>query len=206
MSACLHVSEEALVTYNAPRLVVYQPQDTQRIEIERFIQDIYQVRYGASVKEFAPFLVGLKDEHGQLVAAVGYRCAEAMPLFLEQYFDVPIEQVMSRNAGVDLSRAGLVEVAHLVALKPGQGRRMMSELGTLLQSKGVVWIVSTVTRELRHLFVRMGIAPLALGAADANRLGESVKDWGRYYEHEPVVLAVQLQIAMRLNPRLVGGA
>lgn len=206
MSACLHVSEEALATDNAARLVVYPPGDSRRTEVERFIQDIYQVRYGASVKEFAPFLVGLKDEHGQLIAAVGYRYAEATPLFLEQYFDVPIEQVMACNAGVDLSRAGLVEVAHLVALKPGQGRRMMSELGTLLQSKGVIWIVSTVTRELRHLFARMGIAPLALGAADANRLGDSVKDWGRYYEHEPVVLAVQLQIAMRLSPRLVGGA
>jgi hypothetical protein len=70
----------------------------------------------------------------------------------------------------------------------------------------VIWIVSTVTRELRHLFVRMGIAPLALGAADASCLGDDVKDWGSYYAHEPVVLAVQLQIAMRLNPRLVGGA
>lgn len=191
---------------SAPRLVVYQPQDPQRAEVEHFIQEIYQARYGASVKEFAPVLLGLKDEYERLVAAVGYRFAQAAPLFLEQYFDDPIEQVMSRNAGVDLSRAGLVEVAHLVAFKPGQGRRMMSELGTLLQSKGVTWIVSTVTKELRHLFVRMGIAPLALGTANADRLGDSARDWGRYYEHEPVVLAVQLQIAMRLSPRLVGGA
>jgi hypothetical protein len=151
-------------------------------------------------------LLGLKDEHGQLVAAVGYRYADLNALFLEKYFDSPIEHVMSRNAGVALSRSGLVEVAHLVALKPGQGRRMMSELGALLQSNGVTWIVSTVTRELRHLFARMGIAPLALGTADADRLGDDVNDWGSYYEHEPVVLAVQLQIAMRLNPRLVGGA
>ncbi len=206
MPACLHVSEAALVLDNGPGLVVYQPEDPQRAEVELFIQEIYQARYGASVKEFAPILVGLADEHGQLVAAVGYRCAEATPLFLEQYFDVPIEQVMSRNAGVDLSRADLVEVAHLVARKPGQGRRMMRELGVLLRSQGVVWIVSTVTRELRHLFSRMGIAPLALGVADAGRLGDGVKAWGSYYEHEPVVLAVQLQIAMRLNPRLVGGA
>lgn len=206
MSACLQVREEALATECAPTLVVYERDDPQRGEIESFIQGIYLARYGAHVRVFTPVLVGLKDEHGQLIAAVGYRCADANPLFLEQYFDAPIEQVMSRNAGVALSRSGLVEVAHLVALKPGQGRRMMSELGALLQSKGVIWIVSTVTRELRHLFVRMGIAPLALGAADASCLGDDVKDWGSYYAHEPVVLAVQLQIAMRLNPRLVGGA
>lgn len=206
MSACLQVRKEALVTECAPKLVVYERDDPQRGEIESFIQGIYLARYGAHVRVFTPVLVGLKDEHGQLIAAVGYRCADANPLFLEQYFDAPIEQVMSRNAGVALSRSGLVEVAHLVALKPGQGRRMMSELGALLQSKGVIWIVSTVTRELRHLFVRMGIAPLALGAADASCLGDDVKDWGSYYAHEPVVLAVQLQIAMRLNPRLVGGA
>jgi hypothetical protein len=206
MSACLKVREEALDTEYPPKLVVYERDDPQRGEIESFIQSIYLARYGAHVRVFTPVLVGLKDEHGQLVAAVGYRCADANPLFLEQYFDAPIEQVMSRNAGLGLSRLGLVEVAHLVALKPGQGRRMMSELGALLQSKGVIWIVSTVTRELRHLFARMGIAPLALGAADAGCLGDDVKDWGSYYAHEPVVLAVQLQIAMRLNPRLVGGA
>lgn len=206
MRACLQVQKEAQASESAPKLVVYERDDPQRAEVESFIQNIYLERYGAHVRSFTPVLVGLKDEYGQLVAAVGYRCADANTLFLEQYFDAPIEQVMSRNAGVALSRSGLVEVAHLVALKPGQGRRMMSELGALLQSKGVIWIVSTVTRELRHLFVRMGIAPLALGAADASCLGRDVKDWGTYYAHEPVVLAVQLQIAMRLNPRLVGGA
>ncbi len=206
MFARLQVREEAMGMDSAPKLVVYQHDDPARAEVESFIQNIYQARYGAHVRSFTPILLGLKDEHGQLVAAVGYRYADLNTLFLEKYFDTPIEHVMSRNACVALSRSGLVEVAHLVALKPGQGRRMMSELGALLQSNGVTWIVSTVTRELRHLFARMGIAPLALGSADADRLGDDVNDWGSYYEHEPVVLAVQLQIAMRLNPRLVGGA
>lgn len=206
MRACLQIQKEASVSESAPKLVVYERDDPQRAEVESFIQGIYLARYGAHVHSFTPKLLGLKDEHGQLVAAVGYRCADTSALFLEQYFDAPIEQVMSRNAGLALSRWGLVEVAHLVALKPGQGRRMMSELGALLQSQGVIWIVSTVTRELRHLFARMGIAPLALGAADARCLGREVQDWGSYYEHEPVVLAVQLQIAMRLSPRLVAGA
>lgn len=206
MRASLQIHKEALASECAPKLVVCERDDPERAEVESFIQSIYLERYGAHVHTFTPILLGLKDEHGQLVAAVGYRCADANALFLEQYFDAPIEQVMSRNAGVALPRLGLVEVAHLVALRPGQGRRMMSELGVLLQSKGVIWIVSTVTRELRHLFSRMGIVPLALGVADARCLGCDVQDWGSYYEHEPVVLAVQLQIAMRLSPRLVAGA
>jgi hypothetical protein len=84
--------------------------------------------------------------------------------------------------------------------------RMMAELGRHLAQQGTHWVISTVTRELRHLFLRMGIAPLALGVADPERLGERALDWGTYYHHEPVVLAVVLAQTQRLRPRLVAGA
>jgi hypothetical protein len=206
MFACVRENEKTLTMDKEPKLVMYQHDDVARAEVESFIQNIYQTRYGARVRSFTPTLLGLKDPQGQLIAAVGYRYADTDALFLERYVDTPVEQVLSRHVGVALPRSGLVEVAHLVALKPGQGRRMMRELGALLQSNGVDWVVSTVTRELRHLFERMGIASKALGVADPARLGPDVKDWGSYYEHDPVVLAVQLQNAMRLSPRLVGGA
>ena len=57
-------------------------------------------------------------------------------------------------------------------------------------------MVSTLTAELRHLFVRLGVTPLALGAADPQRLGELAARWGSYYEHQPVVLAGNLSQAL----------
>jgi hypothetical protein len=50
---------------------------------------------------------------------------------------------------------------------------------------------------LRHLFVRIGVAPLALGTASPDALGDDANRWGSYYDHRPVVLAGHLQHALR---------
>lgn len=206
MLACLNPWGSVPSEAPSSGLLVYGRETPGRAEVQAFVQGIYAERYGAHITEFAPVLLALRDAHGALVAAVGYRCAALEPLFLERYLDGPVEQAL---LGVDTpasARLDMVEVAHLVALRPGEGRRMMAELGRWLERQGVHWVVSTVTRELRHLFLRMGIAPLALGVADPERLGVRARDWGTYYEHEPVVLAVALAQTTRLRPRLVGGA
>ena len=70
-------------------------------------------------------------------------------------------------------------------------------MGPHLASQGFEWVVSTLTAELRHLFLRIGVTPLALGVADPVLLGEAARNWGRYYEHHPVVLAGHLPQALR---------
>ena len=92
------------------------------------MQGIYAERYGAHITEFAPVLLALRDAQGALVAAVGYRCAALEPLFLERYLDGPVEQALLGADAPSSARRDMVEVAHLVALKPGEGRRMMAEL------------------------------------------------------------------------------
>ncbi|MFM2075404.1 MAG: hypothetical protein RJB34_1709 [Pseudomonadota bacterium] len=206
MLACLNTTEDTNTHVLPPALGVYGRETPGRAEVQAFVQAIYAERYGARITEFAPVLLALRDAQGALVAAVGYRCAALEPLFLERYLNSPVEQVLFGVDAPTTARRGMVEVAHLVALRPGEGRRMMVELGRWLMGQGTQWVVSTVTRELRHLFLRMGIAPLALGVADPERLGEGARDWGSYYAHEPVVLAVALAQTTRLRPRLVGGA
>ena len=69
---------------------------------------------------------------------------------------------------VDPSQADrIVEVGHLSAEQAGEGRRLIRLLGPHLAALNYEWAVSTLTTELRHLFVRIGITPLALGRADA---------------------------------------
>ena len=72
-----------------------------------------------------------------------------------------------------------------------------------LAAQGFVWVVGTITSELRHLFMRIGVTPLALGVADPAALGAEVTHWGTYYDHRPVVLAGHLHQALR---RLARGA
>jgi hypothetical protein len=177
-------------------LRVHAAGDPQRDAVEDFIRGVYAARYGAQVNGFAPVLVSL-HEGGQIVAAAGYRNA-AQPLFLERYLDEPVEALLARHHGGTAvpAREHIVEVGHLAATKAGEGRRLVLMLGAHLAQRRTQWVVSTLTQELRQLFSRMGLAPVLLGRADPARLGHEAADWGRYYEHQPVVLAGHLPQAL----------
>ena len=186
---------------SAPQLKVHGPDDAQRAEVEGFIHSVFARRYGADVQSFAPMLVSLQDR-GEIVAAAGYRNAGAAPLFLERYLPSPVEALLASQTGGQPERHSIIEVGHLAASRAGEGRRLISVMGPHLASQGFVWVVGTITSELRHLFMRIGVTPLALGVADGAALGPEVVHWGTYYDHRPVVLAGHLQQALR---RLQGG-
>jgi len=183
------------------RLEVHPPASSGREAVEAMISAVYRRRYDALPPDFAPMLVSLSNPHGP-VAAAGYRPAAQGPLFLERYLDRPVEHLLSTTRSVMASRAAIVEVGHLASTRAGDGRRLVYCLGQHLLDEGYAWVVSTVTRELRKMFLRLGITPLALGIADPRALGDEQLRWGRYYEHEPVILAGYLPHAMgRLDAR-----
>jgi hypothetical protein len=182
----------------APRLYCHDAHSSGRPAVEAFIGDVFRRRYGAEVRQFAPMLVSLHDAHGERVAAAGFRSAAAAPLFLERYLDGPVQTLLPAAP----PRARIVEVGHLAANRAGEGRRLIRLLGAWLADAGFDWVVCTMTQELRHLFARMGVAPLALGVADPAALGEQAQQWGRYYDHRPQVLAGRLASAV---PALGGG-
>ena len=183
------------------RLVTVGPWHPERTAVERFIRRVYRDRYGANPRQFAPTLVALRDATGELVAAAGYRCAAEQPLFLERYLQAPVETLLAADPARPPSRARIVEVGHLAASRAGEGRRLIMLLGPHLAAQGFEWVVSTLTEELRHLFARLGIVPLALGAANPEVLGAEASNWGSYYDHRPAVLAGQLQTALRTLAR-----
>lgn len=189
-----------------PRLTVHGVDDPRRSEVEDFIRGVYADRYGAQVQQFAPVLVSLRDSEGDIVAAAGYRQAAQTPLFLERYLAAPVETLLSAQAGIRPTRERIVEVGHLAASRAGEGRRLILLLGPHLAAQNVQWVVGTLTRELRHLFVRIGVTPLALGTADPAALGDDATHWGTYYDHRPLVLAGQLQQALRHLARRAGNA
>lgn len=191
----------------APHFAWHGVGDPARPRVEEFIRRVYDERYGARVRQFAPVLVSLRDAadpDAPVLAAAGYRVA-TQPLFLEHYLDVPIEHALAVDAARP-PRERIVEVGHLAAVRAGEGRRLILRLAQHLVGLQVEWVVSTLTEELRHLFTRMGVVPRALGAADPARLGQAAHDWGRYYEHHPVVLAGHLPLAMRRLAERARGA
>ena len=176
------------------QMQIHREDDPARLEVEGFIRRVYAARYGAQLDSFAPVLVSLRDADG-ITAAAGYRPASRGPLFLERYLDAPIESLLAAQADAPSTRDEIVEVGH-VAARPGEGRRLIYRLVPQLSSQGFRWAASTLTRELRHLFIRIGISPLALGTASCSALGADTGEWGSYYDHGPVVLAGHLQRAL----------
>lgn len=184
----------------APRLQIHGATSPGREQVERFVAAVYQRRFGAAVRQFAPVLVSLHDEQGERVAAAGYRAARLGPLFLERYLSAPVQALLPTAP----AREGIVEVGHLAAVRAGEGRRLIRLLGSYLSAQGFEWAVSTLTQELRNLLVRMGVTPLALGVADPTLLGEQAAQWGSYYEHKPLVLAGRLDAATQRLSRRFG--
>ena len=184
---CLHGHAAA----PPPRFSIHRGATPARRAVEDFVRQVYAQHYGASLREFKPTLVSLDDD-GTVVAAAGYRAATA-PLFLENYLDVPIEQALAARTGGVVARTAIVEVGHFASMQPGLGRRLMAHLGRQLAAEGFQWVVSTATRELRVIFERLRIRPLALGLADPARLGPDAVEWGTYYEHAPMVLAGEVR-------------
>lgn len=167
----------------------------QRAEVERFVAEVYREHYGADVTQFAPLLVARRDGEGTLVAAAGFRPADTEPLFLERYLDRPVHESLAAP------RARIVEVGHLASARAGEGRKLVLQLAPLLAGYGFQWVVGTLTEELRHLFLRLGLAPQALGVADPTLLGDEAARWGRYYDHHPVVLAGAIAPALQALAR-----
>jgi len=197
---CAASADTAMRTGRPPEaatLRLHLPGDPRRAAVEAFIRDIYVEHYGARVPAFTPVLVSLVDPDGEIVAAAGYRSAAAGPLFLERYLREPVEDELAWHAGRPLARREIVEIAHLAAGRSGAGRRLMFLLGPHLAQQRFRWAVATLTQELRQMMVRMGITPLALAPADPSALGEDASLWGSYYEHQPVVLAGEIQPALR---------
>ena len=167
------------------RMSVHAPGDPGRAAVEDFIRGIYRERYGADVRQFARSLVSLHDDDGELLAAAGYRAADHSPLFLERYLGVPVEMRLAAGSPAAPARSRIVEVGHLAAGRAGEGRRLVMLLGPHLAGEGFQWVVGTLTEELRHLLLRLGIAPLPLGVADPAMLGDEAAALGQLLRPPP---------------------
>tara|TARA_R110000796_G_scaffold88164_6_gene189845 strand:+ start:44286 stop:44972 length:687 start_codon:yes stop_codon:yes gene_type:complete len=162
--------------------------DPRRASLEAFVHQRFADTYGAQVSHYMPQLLGAR-QNGVLQAVVGLRPADAEPLFLEQYLDMPACRQIQLRTGMPLQREGMVEVGNLAALAPGAARVLIIALTHYLAAQGFTWVVFTGTAMLLNSFQRLALSPVDLGVADPARLGEQQAEWGSYYATRPRVMA-----------------
>ena len=173
-------------------LVRHDRQSPLRGIVESFIAAEFREHFGAELTTFMPTLIGLHDTTGRLKAAVGYRAAAREPLFLETYTNGPIERVLKRQSGVDVARSAIVEVGSLACTGGRSAMEIVAALGPALIEDGFGWVVFTGADTVRNVFRRLHLKPIALCIANKSLLGAAQKEWGSYYEHNPVVMAGRL--------------
>lgn len=169
-----------------------------RAEAEALIERVYRAAYGVDIQSHFPVLIGVTDETGAITAAAGCRRAADEPLFLEQYLDEPIEAVLSRAVNCGVTRARVGEIGSLATANAGAPAPLLfAALACYLSEQGISFAVATATRRLRRAFTAFGFGAGELAAARKDKLPNGGRDWGRYFEHEPVVVWGRVAAGLR---------
>lgn len=176
------------------RILEQSPGEPLRGATERLIRSRYAEVHDASLETLMPKLIGCFDDRDRPLAALGYRGAAEGPLFLEQYFDTPIErlvQLRGEGAGpvATIDRSRIVEVGSFASRDRRAAALMLQALPERLARRGFEWLVFTGTPRVCSLVASFGAPLVDLGHADSGRLQGDASRWGRYYDRAPRVMA-----------------
>lgn len=173
-----------------------------RKSAEAYIKRVYRRAFAAEVHHFSAQMLVKVDPRQGIKGVVGLTLAADQRLFLEQYLNSPIEDILasvSASSGrwpSGANRQRIVEIGNLAMIDPCSVRRMISFLTEYLIEQKIDWVVFTATTELRNSFQRMGLPLTSLADAEPTRLVDSQSDWGSYYDRSPRVVAGRLADAM----------
>jgi hypothetical protein len=162
----------------------------ERDRAENFIKHHFKQDHGAEIHHFMPLLMSLNDQHNNMLAVLGFCHANPHPLFLENYFNLPVEQVLASKIRQPVDRSSLVEVGNLAVTKAGGGRWLITALTAYLSTTGAEWALFTIGPVLINAFNRLGLELIELGEAKRECLPmKEQAHWGKYYEQKPKVMA-----------------
>ncbi|MBC07127.1 thermostable hemolysin [Thalassospira sp.] len=168
----------------------------ERAEVEDFIASIYAHTYDADISVYYDTLMSVRDDHGDIVAALGFRSAGHGPLFLEQYLRRPI------NSLLGIPRHQIAEIGNLASNGSGASSFLFTALSAYLHHGGFKQAVVTGTDTLEKRLRKMGLEPIRHALADPALLECGNTHWGRYYDTRPHVLSGSVTLGyLRLQSR-----
>jgi hypothetical protein len=169
---------------------------SQRADTEAFIRKSFASAYGANVRHFMPILLCLSNSLSKPKAALGLRPAHDTPLYLENYLENPVEDILSSTFQQPVDRKGIVEVGNLAVGEKGEARSLILAMTAFLYAAEYEWVVFTIGPLLINSFTRMGLPLSDLGPARIDQLPKEERDsWGSYYEQDPRVMAGRISDA-----------
>ena len=160
-----------------------------RNAVEAYLEAAYARTFDGRIRRHYPMLMSVENGDGAVKAAVGFRFAEAAPLFLEQYLDEPVQCALARLFRAPIARDQIAEIGNLAAENHAASSFLFLNLADHLLAARRTHAVATATRQLRRRFRRLGFVTQSLTRADPARLSCGGAEWGGYYARDPEVLA-----------------
>ncbi|MEQ9258018.1 MAG: thermostable hemolysin [Roseovarius sp.] len=158
-----------------------------RAEAEQHIRNVYSEVYGARLTEFAPRLVTVRNQAGQILCAAGLRTSEE-GFFSDTYLDGGFGTCLSGADGRPVPAEQIMEVVSLASVTPFPVLAMLDVMVDWGRARGMTCGVFTATAKLRRLLDRTGLDYTSLAPADPSRIA-TPESWGSYYAHDPWVCA-----------------
>jgi len=174
------------------KLIITKSGDDLHSEANALIKSEYYRHFNCQLKSLTSTNISLKVDN-KMVATTGYRSAGQASLYLEQYLDQPIEQLISKNFGQPIDRCQIVEIGSFALGSDEYALPFMFQLAPLFSDLGYRWATCTVTRTIKRYLDKLGVDSIYLAKADPTRVIGGEDSWGTYYDHQPVVLAGNIQ-------------
>jgi hypothetical protein len=185
----------------SPVFTLHGRDDPERDSVEKFVAMRFFKDYGADIHEFMPDLLSMRCLNC-FSGVIGMRRAATSKLFLEQYLDNAIEEVLSGTTGADVGRREIIEIGNLVAGRKGPSQFVFLIATSMLHEAGYKWITFTATRTLANNLNKLGFHMVKLADASLDRLPQGAAgEWGSYYRTQPCVYAGSLDGAMAIARR-----
>ena len=162
-----------------------------RHNLESRIRSGFGHHFDACIESFMPDLAVYQHVSGAH-GVIGIRGASDEQLFLETYLNQPIESVIGDIVRQPILRSAIVEVGQFIVDDKAIIPDFFRDLVPFLQSRNYQWISFTATNRVQSLLTRVRFSGKAIAAATLDRIGNDVKNWGRYYEFDPCVIVGKL--------------
>jgi hypothetical protein len=161
----------------------------------------YRTAFSADTSIRPSRLVITTARTGAVACATSIRCCEEA-FFSQQYLDMPVEELLSLQTGLEVAPHAILEVGGLACSTPFAAYPTLQAVFQWGRERGIGWGLFTATAEVRRLIQRAKITPLMLSRAEASRV-QDPDQWGDYYAHDPWVCAFRdpAQAADTIAPR-----
>lgn len=173
-----------------------QPAGHRRDEVLNFIQQQFKACFNAEVQDDTADLYRVTDANNDLVAAFGVR--RDPETFFVRHYTGDVLNALTSSMGPQVGPDNVMELNHLSAARPVVLCTLAPMIAHYFHAQGVRFMVCCATARMQAFFARKNLAPVKIAPATAVQLPEGQQNaWGTYYEHQPSVVASDLQIAVQ---------